>query len=59
MNKRASKTNRNQVHTAKSPKGMGDYYGTGIRAKIGRMRSGMGMEVVSKKQLKNPPKSIA
>jgi hypothetical protein len=37
---------------------MGDYYGTGVRAKIGRMRDGTGMVNVSKKQLGNPPKSV-
>lgn len=52
------KTSRDQSHTSKSPKGLGDYYGTGVRAKIGRMRSGMGMETLTPKQLKTPPKSV-
>lgn len=56
QNKRA---NRTQTHTPKSPKGLGDFYGTGIRAKIGRMRSGMGMETLNSKELKNPPKNLA
>lgn len=46
-------------HAPKSPKGMGDYYGTGIRQKLGRMREGMGMETLSTRQLKTPPKSLA
>lgn len=61
MKKRAPKTNRNQVHTPKSPKGMGDYYGTGIVAKIGRMRDeSMGMQALTSTQMKkNPPRSLA
>ncbi len=59
MKKSSIKTNRNQAHTPKSPKGLGDYYGTGIPGKIGRMRSGMGMVQLSPKKLGNPPKSVA
>lgn len=59
MKKPSVKTNRKQVHTPKSPKGMGDYYGTGIVAKIGRMRDGMGFEQLSPTQLKKPPRSLA
>lgn len=47
------------AHTPQSQIGMGDYYGTGIRAKIGRMRSGMGMQTLSDSKLKKPPKSLA
>lgn len=47
-------------HTPRSSKGMGDYYGTGIRAKIGKMRSdSMGMIEMTPKKLKKPPKSLA
>lgn len=47
-------------HTPRSSKGMGDYYGTGIRAKIGKMRSdSMGMVTLTSKELKKPPKSLA
>ena len=46
-------------HVSHSSMGMGDYYGTGIRAKLGRMRDGMGMVRISKKGLKTPPKSVA
>ncbi len=31
-------------HVSHSSMGMGDYYGTGIRQKIGRMRDGMGKD---------------
>lgn len=60
-----------QAHTSKSNKGsgdwhvshtsmgMGDYYGTGIRAKLGRVRDGMGMSQIGPKRLKTPPRSLA
>jgi len=40
--------------------GMGDYYGSGIKNKVGRMREdSLGMNAVSRKKLKQPPKSLA
>lgn len=60
MKKAKPKTNRNQAHTPKSPKGLGDYYGTGVRQPIGRVRfSSMDMEPVSPKTLGKPPKALA
>lgn len=60
MKKRAPKTNRNQVHTAKSSKGLGDYYGTGIKQPLGRVRDDtMGMVQMTPKKLRKPPKSTA
>ncbi len=48
-----------ESHTSRTKMGMGDYYGTGITAKIGRQRGG-GIEVpVPTKKLRNPPKSVA
>lgn len=47
-------------HTSSSQKGMGDYYGTGITNKIGKMREdSMGLIQATPKQLKKPPKSLA
>ncbi len=47
-------------HTPRSSKGMGDYYGTGIKAKVGKIRRDtMGMTEVSSGNLKKPPKSLA
>ena len=47
------------AHTSGSQKGLGDYYGTGIVAKIGKMRdNSMGMQSLSKKQMKKPPRSV-
>jgi hypothetical protein len=56
---KASKTSRTQAHTNKSPKGMGDYYGTGMKQPLGKMREGLGMVGLSKKKLGKPPKSLA
>lgn len=50
---------KGQAHTPRSSKGLGDYYGTGIPAKLAIMRDGMGMEKLSPKELKKPPKSLA
>lgn len=47
-------------HVSHTSMGMGDYYGTGIKAKLGRVREDtMGMMAVNPKQLKTPPKSLA
>lgn len=53
------KTAPKTAHTSNSKKGMGDYYGTGVKAPVGRMRDGMGMIPVTKKGLGKPPKSLA
>lgn len=48
-----------QAHTPKSQKGLGDYYGTGFVAKLGRMRDdSMGMQAMTPRQMKTPPKSV-
>ena len=57
--KKIPKTNRNQAHTAKSPKGMGDYYGTGITAKIGKVRENFMAPQEVARNLKKPPRSLA
>lgn len=47
-------------HVSTASMGMGDYYGTGIRAKLGRVREDtMGMMAVTPEKLKNPPKGVA
>lgn len=45
-------------HTANTKYGMGDNYGTGIKAKVGRMREGAGLVNLSKKKIGIPPKSV-
>jgi hypothetical protein len=59
VKKASTRVNRHQAHTARSPKGLGDFYGTGIVQPLGRMRSGMGQEILSPKKLKKAPKSLA
>ncbi len=47
-------------HVNHSSMGMGDYYGTGIKAKLGKMRGdSMGMVAATPKKLKTPPKNLA
>ena len=47
------------AHTANTKYGMGDNYGTGIRAKLGKVRDDtIGMVKLSKKQIKTPPRSV-
>lgn len=52
-------TKHKEAHTFNVKKGMGDYYGTGIKAKVGRMRDGLGQIPVPTKKLSKPPKSLA
>lgn len=46
-------------HTANTKYGMGDNYGTGIKAKLGRVKEGAGQHALSKKQIGKPPRSLA
>lgn len=48
-----------QNHSANTKFGMGDYYGVGIRNKVGTSKDVMGLDGVSKKKLKKPPRSLA
>jgi hypothetical protein len=52
---------KKEAHVANTKFGMGDFYGSGIRNKTGRMRDSFtpGQVPVSKKGLKKPPKSLA
>lgn len=47
------------AHTSNSKKGMGDYYGQGIKQPLGKMVEGMGMKNITPKKLKKPPKQLA
>ena len=47
------------AHTPNTQYGMGDNYGTGTRNKVGRMRSGWGLEETPKSKLRTPPRSLA
>lgn len=57
--RRSKKPYNGPVHTPRSSKGLGDYYGSGITAKLAKVREGLGMEVLSENRLKKPPKSLA
>lgn len=58
MQKKAKK--KAEGHSANAKFGMGDHYGTGVKAPVGRMRSdSVGFRPVTKKELKKPPKSLA
>ena len=58
--KTSSKKSYKVSHTPSSKKGLGDYYGTGIVAKIGKMRDdSMGMHQITPSKMKTPPKSLA
>jgi hypothetical protein len=47
------------AHTSNTKKGMGDYYGSGMKNPMGRMREGLGMTPVPPSKLKKPPKALA
>lgn len=59
MMKAKNRTSRNQAHTPKSPRGMGDYYGTGVRQNVGTVKRSYLTDVIPPKSLKKPPKSLA
>lgn len=45
-------------HAPKSPKGMGDFYGYGIKNPVGRIVDSY-MDIVPKKGNSKPPKALA
>lgn len=47
------------AHTSNSKKGAGDYYGSGVRNPVGKVKEVMGMKPMSAKDLKKKPKSLA
>jgi hypothetical protein len=55
-----SKMKANNAHTARTKYGMGDFYGSGIKNPIGRLREDtVNFAAVKPKYLKKPPKSFA
>ena len=48
-------------HVSNTKMGMGDFYGTGLRAKVGKVIDGYSttFQPLSKKEKSNPPKSLA
>ena len=47
------------AHTTKSSQGIGDYYGTGIVAKYGKVRENFVTQEQYAKNLKKAPRSLA
>jgi len=48
------------AHVANTKYGMGDNYGMGIKAKVGKViDDSMGLNALTPKRLKKPPKSLA
>lgn len=47
------------AHVSKAKFGMGDFYGSGIKQPLGKVRSGIGSNPVSKQKLGKSPKSLA
>jgi len=58
MNKVKSKKNQ-AWHTSSTPFGSGDYYGTGIKQKVGTIQRDYLNGNVSSKKMNKPPKSLA
>ena len=47
------------AHTSNSPKGMGDFYGSGVRNPVGRAIDVFQATPVKGKKIGKPPKSLA
>ena len=50
---------RLESHAPSSQRGMGDYYGTGIRNPVGKPIEIMGMKNIAPRKFGKPPKSLA
>lgn len=48
-----------ESHTQNTKWGMGDNYGLGVKAKVGRMRDGVGSVQLAPSKLNKPPRSLA
>lgn len=56
---KTSKPKLREAHTQFTTHGMGNFYGTGAKNPMGRIRTQMqGIAPVSRKQLGTPPKSV-
>lgn len=56
---KSGKTKNAEAHASPTKYGMGDHYGTGFKAPVGKMRSdSVGYRPVSKAKLGKPPKSV-
>lgn len=56
----APRSKKTETHTYPSKYGMGDYYGTGVKNPIGRVRSAtVGFRPVTREQMGESPRSLA
>ena len=58
-NKQKTPYKNTQAHTPKSSQGIGDYYGTGIVAKLGKVRENFVVNEQYSKDLSKPPRTLA
>jgi hypothetical protein len=47
------------AHTPNTKQGMGNFYGSGLRNPVGKVKEGFGMKAIPEKKMKIPPKSVA
>ncbi len=50
---------KKEWHASSAKVGMGDFYGTGIKQKVGRVREDYMSNPISNKKMGKPPKSLA
>ena len=48
-----------RAHTSGSKEGCGDYYGSGVRNPVAKIRDFGGVSAASMKKTKKPPKALA
>lgn len=58
MKSHKSQRKTREAHTMMTKHGMGDYYGSGIKNPMGKVRDGMGINPLTPKMLKKPPRSL-
>ena len=56
---KSSKVKHKESHTAPTKLASGDFYGQGMKNKVGKSIEGMGFKTISKSKMGKPPKSLA
>lgn len=59
MKKLATIKPKKESHVSNTQFGGGDYYGTGVKQKVGRVREDYMSNPISPKKMGKPPKSLA
>jgi hypothetical protein len=57
--KKSIKGGLKTAHTSNSPRGMGEFTGSGVKNKVGRIRSLYSIDTAPAKNIGTPPKSLA